>query len=209
MENIRLIIVDDHALIADGIRKTFESQIGVQVIASVSSAIQLFEILKKQTVDLIIMDINLPGMNGIEATELLKSMYPSIKVIGLSMHDDTGYINKMIKAGASGYLLKTVDAEELHLAVKKVMQGKNYFSAELINETINPSNSLLASDHDFTKRELEILVLLVKGFTNLAISEQLSISIRTVEKHRSHIYLKAGTSNTPGLIRFAFTQGLI
>lgn len=209
MDIFKLVIVDDHIIFRKGLH-TILNEIGsIKVMAEASNASELFEILKKQEIDIILMDINMPGIDGIEATKKVLSKYPETKVIALTMHEEIGYFNKMMDAGAAGFLLKKTTKDELEEAIQTVMDGENYFSSEFISTTNFHKKVSATTDVKLTNRELEILEMICKGFSNPKISQELGLSQRTIDSHRARLFEKTGAKNAPNLVMFAFKYGFV
>jgi DNA-binding NarL/FixJ family response regulator len=215
-EPIRLIIIDDHQLSRDGIKallSDIEFNATVEVAESGDEALLLFE---TQTFDVALVDINMPGMSGIQLTCEIKKNYPITKVIALSMYDDHTYISKMIEAGASGYILKNINIEDLIEAINTVMKGNFYLSKDIqkvIDEHVAPANesykTVKPNIIHLSYREQEILNLIAKEFTNEQIAQQLFISERTVETHRKNIFIKTKQKTIVGLIKYAIENKLL
>ncbi|NOU48888.1 MAG: response regulator transcription factor [Bacteroidales bacterium] len=210
----KIIIADDHKIIADGIKSMLAEVPDIEVIATVYNGIQVLEILGKISVDLILLDIDMPEMNGIDcAREVLKN-YPDTKITILTMHYERALIKNFIEMGVHGYLLKTVPKEEFIHAINVILHGGEYFNADitraLLHEEklkqstfgLHPSLSLLSA------REIEIIKLIASGMTNSQIGEKLFISPRTADVHRTNIMKKIDVHNVAGLIRFAFQNKL-
>lgn len=214
MANIKVLLVDDHKIVRDGIKLMLEPQPGIDVVAEADSGKKVSSVLQDNPVDVIIMDINMPDLNGIEATKLVKGKYPQIKVLALTMSSDDSHIRQMVQAGASGYIMKSAGRDELTRAIHDVMEGKHYFSdqatqsimMDLVKNKGKPSSS---EPIHITERELEVLQLIVKENTNQEIAEKLYISPRTVDAHRRNLLQKTGARNTAGLVKYAFQQGLV
>jgi DNA-binding NarL/FixJ family response regulator len=154
------------------------------------------------------MDINMPGINGIEATKKVIEKYPQTEVIALTMHEEIGYFNKMIEAGAKGFLLKKTNKEQLETAIKAVFHGETYFSEEFVI-TAQPNIPQNKLDIDISEREKEVLKFIAKGYSNQEIAEKLFLSKRTVDGHKARLFEKTGAKNAPNLIMFAIKNGLI
>jgi len=212
MNEIKILLVDDHQIRIDGIKSLLDNVENIKVAGEANNGMEALNTLKVLTVDLVLMDIDMPKMNGIDATKHIKEEYKNTKVIILSVHCERAMIKSLVEIGADGYLLKNSSKEELLDAIYKVAGGEKYFSSEvtlsLLNPEINPSKS---SKHtiDFTRRELDILKLLVDGYTNKQVGEKLFISHRTVDTHRTNIMKKAGVNNVAGLISFAIKTRLV
>ncbi|HPS84758.1 MAG TPA: response regulator transcription factor [Bacteroidales bacterium] len=210
MDIIRLIIADDHEIFRKGLRIILNELDEVKVIAEAQNGNEVFEILKHQKADLILMDIRMPVMDGIEATRKMTEKYPEVKVIALTMFEEISYFNQMIEAGAQGFLLKKTNKDELQRAINLVMEGENYFSEEFIsNVNRNQRPASRIAGIELTDREQEVLELICKGMSNAEISKYLGVSARTVDGHRAHLLEKTGAKNSPHLVMFAIKNGLI
>jgi len=210
MEIIRVAIADDHEIFRKGLRIILNEIDELKVIGEAQNGHELFEILKHQEVDVVLMDIRMPVMDGIEATKKLVEKYPQIKVIALTMFEEISYFNQMVEAGANGFLLKKTNKDELYRAILQVMQDETYFSEEFIsnvNKTQKPKSRI--SGIELTEREQEVLDLICKGMSNSEISKFLGLSARTVDGHRAHLLEKTGAKNSPHLVMFAIKNGLI
>ncbi len=209
MNIYKLVIVDDHVIFRKGLH-TILNEIGIiKVVAEASNASELFDILKKQEIDIILMDINMPGMDGIEATKKVVDKYPETKVVALTMHEEIGYFNKMMDAGAEGFLLKKTNKDELEKAIQMVMNGEHYFSAEFINTAQLYQKTKVTTDVKLSEREIEILELICKGYSNPEIAKMLGISQRTIDGHRARLFEKTGAKNAPNLVMFAIKHGIV
>jgi len=202
----KIIIVDDHALFREGLKLLIEKENIGEVIAEAENGVVLLSILKTLKPDVVIMDIDMPVMNGLEATEHIVKEYPDINVLVLSMHGDQDHYHKLINLGAKGYVLKTAGKLELENAISSVAQGVCYFSSELLRKIIidldNQKVGELVKNAklDLTDREIEVLELLCKGLSVSEIANKLFLSVKTIEAHRSKLILKTETKNTIGLI---------
>lgn len=205
---IKLYIVDDHSVVIEGVVSLLQNLEEIQVCGQAQSASECLLFLQKNEVDILLMDINLPDINGVELCAKVKTTYPNTKIIALSTYNQISYINRMVASGASGYLLKNITKEELILAINTVLKGKNYFSKEL-QETINLSKNKGENVNFLTKRENDILKLVVEGFTNPQIGEKLFISTDTVDSHRKNLHTKLNVNNTALLVRYAIENGLV
>lgn len=210
----RLLIVDDHQMLLDGIRALLQDVPSFQIVAEAHNGNQALEELKKTPVDIVVTDISMPDMNGIELTQKIKTDYPEIKVLTLSMFSEKQTIREMVDAGVSGYILKNTGKEELVGALTKIASGGIYFGDEVTNEMMR-----MMSDNDreqekrtsvtLTFREKEILKLITKEYSNAQIATELFISERTVETHRKNIFRKTNTKGIVGLIKYAYEYNLI
>lgn len=210
MKKIKVLLVDDHQIIIDGIKSLLQSTDSIQVVATANDGSEALDTLKLLTVDVVLMDIDMPRLNGIEATRQINDKYNDVKIIMLTMHNESAMIKNLIEIGAHGYLLKNSSKEELLNAIYKVANGENYFSSEVTLSLLNKEKSKTADIQiDFTQRELEIIKLLADGLTNKEIGSKLFISHRTVDTHRTNIMKKVGVNNVAGLISFAIKNGLV
>ena len=215
MEVYKVILVDDHQIIIDGLRSLLEEEPNVSVVGEGSNgkeAIKLVELLEPHVV---MMDIDMPILNGIEATRLIKKNNDQIKVIILSMHNERSLIKTLINSGADGYLLKNCDKQELVNAINTVGSGKSYFSSDvtlsLLDKNSNSQSGFTNQTNvaDLTERETEILKLIAEGLSNKEIGDKLFISHRTVDTHRTNLMKKVKVNNIAGLIRFAINAGFV
>lgn len=208
---IKVCITDDHKMILEGIKLLIHDRGGIEVTGVCQSGTELFEFLKNQLPDVILLDINMPGINGIELCKLIKKEYPAIRIIGLSMVSESNLIKLMLKNGADGYLHKNAGHDEILDAVRTVFQGKKYISEE-VTEMLIQQNEIKTSNAPFPKlsrREEEILKMIIDEKTTHEIADHLFISFGTVETHRRNIMIKLGAKNTAGLVRIAFEYNLI
>ncbi|MCF8368916.1 MAG: response regulator transcription factor [Bacteroidales bacterium] len=212
---IKILLADDHQIIIDGLKSLLSTAKNIRVIGEASNGKEVCDFLKLIKADLILMDIDMPVMNGIEATKKIKQSYPDVRIIILSMHNEPGLIKTMISAGADGYLIKNCDQNELLDAVHKVASGQNYFSTDVTMSLLEKGhvsvNSISGDNHlaELTSREIEILTLIAEGYSNKEIGDKLFISHRTVDTHRTNLMKKLEVNNIAGLIRFAIKQGFI
>lgn len=210
MQIIRLAIADDHEIFRKGLRIILNEIDQVKVMGEAQNGHEILEILKNQEIDLVLMDIRMPVMDGIVATKKIVEKYPKTRIIALTMFEEIGYFNQMIEAGADGFLLKKTNQDELATAIMTVMSGESYFSEEFINKvnrTQRPARRLF--DVELTDREQEVLELICKGMSNAEIAKFLGVSVRTVDGHRSNLLEKTGAKNSPHLVMFAIKNGLI
>jgi DNA-binding NarL/FixJ family response regulator len=209
-KKIQLLVADDHAIVRDGIVSLLKSEPVFQIAGTAGGGYEVLDIIAKQDVDVCLLDINMPGLDGIETAKLIRQRKPGIKIIMLTTYNDREIISELVQIGVSGYLLKNSDKEELVEAINKVMKGRHYFSEEvekIILEGLIEKKS--AEVIPLTERELEILQLLAKEYTNDRIAAELHISYRTVETHRKNIMQKTKATNLAGLIKYAYNRGLI
>ena len=204
---IRVFIVDDHPLVQEGLRSLLENEKGIELCGYAMNAQSCLGFFVKNTADVILMDVNLPDISGIELCAVIKAKYPGIMVLALSTYNDGSYVNKMMVNGASGYVLKNADKEELIEAIIEVNKGKTYLSFEA-GRAMRKENSVPQLPV-ITRREKEILALIAEGYTNHEIAGRLFISPTTVDSHRKNLLAKMNMKNTASLIKFAVEHKLI
>lgn len=226
MKIIHLLIVDDHPIIRDGLRNMLETQKDFADfrVFEAESEVQAIEVVSNQPIDCVIMDFQLPDKKGHEITASILRINPNLKVLGLSNYDEYAYALDMLKAGAKGYVLKNVGTKDLLSAIAQIMDGKVFYSNEIANKLINHKlkELLLAEDSGTTRmidgmdentplsnRELQIIRLIAGEHTNEEIANKLSLSKRTVDNHRQNMLNKLQLRNTAGLVKYAFTHGLL
>jgi len=208
---IKTVILDDHLMVLEGVQSMLNSTSIIKLVETFSNGKSLLDYLKTETPDVILLDINLPDYNGIELCSIIKKSNPEIAIIGLSNFSDTNFIKNMIKNGALGYLLKNTTQEELIEAIKTVYTKQQYLPKNLKNKLINESLGVQSSSFipKLTRREKEVLQCISEELTNNEIADKLFISTKTVESHRKNLLQKFGVRNTAGLIKEAFTKGLL
>lgn len=209
---IRVCITDDHQLVLEGLALLLNGQENITITRLCNSAAALFDFLESDSADVILLDINMPDMNGIEACKIVKKKYPGIKIIGLSMIAENNLIRLMLKNGADGYLHKNAGKAEIIQAIQDVSEGKRFLSGEVTDILIGNTDTAKLANAPFPKlssRETQILKMIVDEKTTSEISEELFISFGTVETHRRNIMIKLGAKNTAGLVRIALEYNLI
>ena len=207
MKNIKIALVDDHDLFREGIKLVLSQIDGFEVVFDSSEGYLFLDFLKGSTPDIVLMDINMPQIDGVEVTKKALQISPSLRIIALSMYSDTVHYTQMINAGVQGFILKKASKPELQKAIEEVHQGGNYLSQDILQKLSyqslhsNQSNQL-------SGREMDILDLVCKGHTSQEIADKLFISLKTVEGHRSNIFLKTKVRNTAELIIWAVKTNL-
>lgn len=202
----RVLVVDDHPMVAEGIRSLLESYDGIDVVATFGNAQEVIDHANDLAPDVILLDLNMPGLSGLNATEMILEKRPETRIVILSMHDSPEYISTALSHGAMGYILKDVPTEEIHTAIETVMAGKQYLCTGAkgsLQPTISDGREPL------TSREQTILLELAQGQSNKDVANTLNISVRTVETHRKNIKRKLGISSTAGLTRYALEHGVL
>jgi DNA-binding NarL/FixJ family response regulator len=212
MSDYTIILADDHALMRQGIRNIIESVPDLKVIGEAGDGNQLLKIIKKTTPDMVILDISMPGMRGIEAAREIKNRYPDVRILMLSMHRSEEFLAMALEAGANGYLLKEDTGDELLHAIARLRAGHTFLSATLANilstDIIAICRGNLTSRADpLTARERQILKLIAEGHTDRQIGELLFISLRTVQRHRYNIRTKLNLKHTADLVKYAIARG--
>jgi len=204
---IRVFIVDDHPMVQEGMRSLLGNEKGIELCGYAMTAQSCLGYFINNTADVILMDINLPDMSGIDLCATIKKNYPGIMVLGLSTYNQGSYVNKMIENGASGYVLKNADKEELLEAIHEVSKGKTYLSFEAGQALRNDSSATQIPL--LTRREKEILCLIAEGYTNPQIAEKIFLSPFTIDSHRKNLLAKLNVKNTACLIKLAVERKLI
>ncbi len=208
---VNLIICDDHQLVIDGLQALIEGESDLVLKGTANNGADAIRLIQNLKIDIVLMDLDMPVMSGIEATKAIKKDHPGVKVIILTMHDEKSIITMLMDLGADGYVIKNADRLELLNAIRNVAAGKKHFSPEvtvaLLSSEENPMNSALMEG--LTEREVEILKLIAEGLSNKEIGDKLFISHRTVDTHRTNLMKKLEVHNIAGLIRFAIKHGLI
>ncbi|MFW5644290.1 MAG: response regulator [Bacteroidota bacterium] len=212
----KVILVDDHKLFRDGLKFVINQMDDFEVIAEASNGNEFLNILDNSRADLVLMDISMPELDGVEATKQATAKFPGLKVLVVSMYGDEEYYYQMIQAGVMGFILKESGQHELESAIRSVVKGENYFSQKLLKDIIlnmqTPGKARKLQTEDETKltrRETEVLKLICEGYTNAQIAEKLFISIRTVEGHKSNLISKTGVKNTISLVMYALRNNMV
>jgi len=209
----RIVLADDHVMFRQGIKNILEKDKGLEVIGEAGDGLKLLELLNKATPDMIILDISMPNLRGIEATREIKMILPEVKVLILSMHKDKEFVYSAISAGAEGYLLKEDADTELFAAIEKIRQEGRYISPLLLGDLTDElfqtrqKGQLTPQDEPLTTREREVLKLIAEGTSNKEIADLLFISVRTIENHRANIMRKLNIKSTANLIKYAIRKG--
>ena len=212
---VRVIITEDHMILRQGLRMLLSEDSELEVVGEASNGLELLELLEQTPAEVVLMDINMPEMDGFAATEHVVVEHPETKVIALSMLNGLPYAQKIMNCGASGYLLKTTGKAELRSAIKLVASGTNYICSELSINMLSssmapaPTRNEKVEQTGLSKREVEVLALIAEGFTNAEIADKLFTSKRTIETHRQNILEKTGAKNTANLIKYAIGHKII
>ena len=213
MQKLKIYLVDDHKLFREGLKLLLSTQDFVHHIYEASDGREFLENLSLVDCDVVLMDIEMPEINGIDATREALKIKPGLKIIVLSMYGDEQYYYQMIDAGAKGFMLKNTGIENVITAIKKVASGENFFSEELLFNILNTmrgaKNEPENRDSELSEREMEILCHVCKGKSNQEIADELFISKRTVDKHRANLLSKTGCRNTAALVMYAIKNKMI
>ncbi|MGD8231570.1 response regulator [Vibrio sp. TRT 1302] len=207
---IRLILADDHRLMQDGLKSRLEREDNLEILACVGTGKEALENTLALKPDVLLLDINMPELNGIEVLEKLEKSRSDTAVIMLSMHDSRDYVVRSVKCGAKGYVLKDVGSEELVMAINQVAQGRSYLCPQASDRLLEQLNEKpQPKDDTLSKREADVLKEIVNGSGNKEIADALHISVRTVETHRLRIKKKLGATSTAALVKLALQKGLV
>jgi len=213
MNPIRVLIADDHTLVRAGIRGLLANLAGIEVVGEAGEGYEALRLAETLQPDVLLLDISLPGMNGLEVATRLMKLDAAIHVVILSMHVSEEYVLQALRAGASGYLLKASAVSELELAIRAVVRGDTYLSPAVSKRVVDDYVSRTSGAADplaaLTPRQREILQLVAEGHTNKEVAQRLGLSYRTVETHRNQLMKRLGVTDLPGLVRFAVRVGLI
>lgn len=208
----RVLIADDHQMFVDGLKSLLEEEKELRVVGEAKNGLEVLEFCDHEAVDIVIMDINMPLMDGIQTSRELSKKHPSIKILGLSMYNDRDYISDILKAGALGYVLKNTGKESLLNAISTLQSGSNYLSEEVSKTLLSSFIKNVPYEHAIEKlsdREKEVLECIASGLTTQEIGEKLFISKNTVETHRKNLLYKLKARNTAELVNNAYKQRLI
>jgi len=211
----RVLIVDDHTLLRAGLRALLAQDPDIEIVGEAADGRDAVRAVGQLSPHLVLMDLTMPGMNGIEAVTEIKRRYPEVRILVMTLHKTEDFIHASLRAGADGYILKDATHEELRLAIRSVLQGKTYLSMDVSGKVVSgylgggKTRSGSSVFDTLTHREREILKLVAEGKSNKQIAEFLSLSVKTVEKHRSNLMSKLDVHNAAGLTAFAIEKGLL
>jgi DNA-binding NarL/FixJ family response regulator len=210
MKRIRILLADDHAVVRQGFKMILEAEADMEIVGEAGNGRQAVDLAEQLRPDVVVMDVAMPELNGIEATRRLASSVPRVRVIALSMHKDSVYVREILRAGARGYLLKDSGAADLVAAIHAVASGESYLSPAVSNAVLDDYRRHVTNPIDLlTSREREVLQLLAEGKTNKEIAGVLNLSVYTVDAHRGRIMEKLNLHSINDLVRFAVRNGLI
>ena len=213
MTPVRVLLADDHALVRAGIRALLEGLEGVTVVAEAGNGSEVLELARKRRPDVVLLDISMPGLGGLEASALLKQELPQVRVVMLSMHANEEYVLQALRAGAVGYMLKDSATAELELALQAVMQGETYLSPPISKQVVEGYVQRVgaeqpAADH-LTPRQRQVLQLIAEGLSTKEIAYRLELSVKTVETHRAQLMERLQIRDIAGLVKYAIRNGLV
>ena len=210
---IRVLIADDHAIVRTGLRALLDSEPTMKLVGEATGGYEAIELAGKSNADILVLDISMPDLDGISVTKKIKSQFPGLPILILTVHEDEALLREAIKVGAAGYILKRAAETELISAIRAIIGGVLYVDPSmvrvLLSDETKPKATLPESVEPLTHREKEILKLIVQGYTNRQTAEELNISTRTVEGHRANLVAKLGLRSRVELVRYAREQGLI
>lgn len=217
MKKIKIILADDHSVVRSGLRALFRTEKDFQVVGEAANGADAVRLVSRMKPDVVILDIFMPKMNGIEATRLIKEKYRDVKVLILTVQDKEEYVYEMIRAGANGYVLKDAEKSDIFKAVRTLALGESFFSPHIsklileyfVKEKNEGESRPPASGRTLTKRESEILRLVAQGLSSRRIAEKLYLSVSTVNTHRANLMQKLNIHDTAGLVRYAMQRGLV
>jgi DNA-binding NarL/FixJ family response regulator len=209
-----ILLVDDHALVRNGLKMILEKNPAIAQITEACNGKEAVNLCNEKNYDLVFMDINMPELNGIDATEIILKMKPETKIVCLSMHNEYTYVSKMLALGAYGYLIKDCDPEEFYLAIKAVANNQKYYSRGVTDILINKHLSTEDKNgnkivNEISEREIEVLKYIIDGYTNAEIATKLFLSTRTIDSHRRNILKKTNCKNSAALVKFAMDNKLV
>jgi two-component system response regulator NreC len=214
MPKIKLLLVDDHEIVRAGLRMLFIAEPTLEIVGEASSGEEALRQIQTLQPDVVLMDVAMPGMNGIEATRAIKATHPEVAVLALTMHEDEEYFFEMLNAGASGYVPKRAAPDDLVSAIRVVNQGEVFIYPTLAKLLVRDFLQRVEADpiamhEELTSREREVLTYIAEGYTNREIADQLVISVKTVDRHRENIMHKLNLHNRVELVKYAIEKGLI
>jgi len=208
-----ILLADDHRLVREGLRKLIEEREDLRVVAEATTGQEAIELCDRLQPDVVLMDISMPGLSGIDATRRICKTNPGTRVLILSMHDNQGYVEEVLRSGASGYVLKDSAASDLLQAIDAVRRGDSFLSPTVTQQVVEaiarPGDRPLAAASHLTDREREVLTLIAEGLSSKEIAQKLGVSLKTIESHRANLMDKLDIHKVSGLVRFAIRAGLV
>lgn len=210
----KVLLVDDHQMILESLKLLFRRIPEVEIVATTDNSRKVLSMLANESIDLVVLDFNMPYLSGVDLTLQIRQHYPSIRILMLTMVEEAIHIREAIRAGVHGYILKKSDPEELERAIQQVMEGKRYFSPVIVDELMAQpgedwNNAQPTTIQNLTEREIEVLKLIAMEFSSPEIAEKLYISLSTVETHRRNLFHKLNVKSAIGLTKYALKHGLV
>lgn len=210
---VNIMIADDHAIVRTGLRSIINAEPGLKLVGEATGGLETIELVRKSHPDILLLDISMPDMDGIAVVKKIKSDFPNLKVLFLTIHEDEALLREAIKFGASGYILKKAAETELISAIQTVMRGDLFIDTSLLRQFVDEDSDsfdeMRTTYEPLTPREMDVLKLIARGYTNRQAGKELNISVRTVEGHRANIYKKLGVNSRVELVRFARKNRII
>lgn len=213
--SIRVVLADDHAVVREGVKLILAREPDIEIVGEASNGREALDVIKESRPQVVVMDISMPEMGGIEATHRVKEVWPEVNVLALTMHEGENYVFQLLKAGASGYVLKRAAAQDLVMAIRSAAKGEAFLYPTVAKSVVADYLRRIAEGEDrsrydgLTSREREILTLIAEGLSNQEMAKRLYISIKTVQTHRAHIMEKLDLHKRTELVRYAIRKGLI
>ncbi len=209
----KVLIADDHAIVRTGLRALLQAEPTLHMVGEATGGFEAIEMIADLSPDILVLDLSMPDLDGIAVTKQLKPLYPDLKILILTLHEDEALLRESIKSGASGYILKRAAESELISAIQIVMRGDMYIEPSMLRSFIQEQSQSANLEHEsaepLTPREIDVLKLIVQGYTNRQVGEELNISFRTVEGHRANLFGKLGLRSRVELVRYAREHGLL
>ncbi len=213
MTQIRVLIADDHTLVRSGFRALLEQLEGVHVVAEAADGRDAIRLTQQRRPDVVVMDISMPDLNGIEATRRIRKQFPDVRVLLLSMHSSEEYVAEALAAGAAGYMIKDAGAVELDIALRAIARGESYLSPsvakKVVSGQVRPGDRVAGAPGQLTGRQREVLQLIAEGYSTKEIARKLDLSVKTVETHRANMMGRLDIHDVAGLVRYAVRKGLV
>jgi DNA-binding NarL/FixJ family response regulator len=206
---IRILLADDHTILLDGLSMVLNQYPNIEVVGVANDGSEAIKLLYEIQVDVVLIDVQMPQMDGFQTANMIRDNFPDVKILVLSMHNDRPYIERMYQIGASGYLLKTASIEEILTAIEKVHRGELHFSNDVILTVLNYNRNQHSPVVKLTRRERQVIELIAKEHSNVEIADVLHLSVETINTYRKNLLKKTGVKNTAGLVRYAFNQGIV
>jgi DNA-binding NarL/FixJ family response regulator len=204
---IHIIIADDHQIVIDGLKSLLITHPHIKIVGEAANGEEALALIEKNNVDIAVLDISMPIMNGVEAAKMIKKLYPDIRILILTMHDGSEFIHELMEIGANGYILKNRGMEEFVDALETISKGEEYIKGQVLNTLLDAVRKPKSKVVQFTKREKDVLRLIVEDHTTSEISAKLNIANSTVETHRRNLIEKTGVKSSLGLVRYAIENG--